>query len=55
MTEEAIKQALEKIIDGCENVKENKEIHKDAKSLAKLVTKDIRKIQALFEEKNAYN
>jgi len=31
---------IEKIIDGCNEVKKNPEIHKDAKTLASLVIKD---------------
>lgn len=31
---------IEKIIDGCSEVKKNPEIHKDAKTLATLVIKD---------------
>lgn len=31
---------LEKIIDGCNEVKKNTKIHKDAKTLATLVIKD---------------
>ena len=35
-----VKEIIEKIIDGCSEVKKNPEIHKDAKSLATLVIKD---------------
>jgi DNA-binding protein YbaB len=34
------KQIVEKIIDGCREVKKNPEIHKDVKTLATLVIKD---------------
>jgi hypothetical protein len=35
-----LRKNLEKIIEGCTNVKEDKKIHKDAKSLATEVIKD---------------
>lgn len=35
-----VKDILEKIIDGCSEVKKNPKIHKDAKDLATLVIKD---------------
>jgi hypothetical protein len=35
-----LRKNLEKIIEGCTNVKEDKTIHKDAKSLATEVIKD---------------
>ena len=35
-----VKEIIEKIIDGCNEVKKNPEIHKDAKTLATLVIKD---------------
>ena len=35
-----VKEIIEKIIDGCSEVKKNPDIHKDAKSLATLVIKD---------------
>jgi hypothetical protein len=44
---------VEKIIDGCNEVKKNPEIHKDAKTLASLVIKDcndaLDAIQKLFD------
>jgi hypothetical protein len=43
MSIEAMKQAvatIDKIIDGCNNVQEEKDIHGDAKTLAKLIKKD---------------
>lgn len=43
MSISAMKQALdaiEKIIDGCNNVQEEKDTHGDAKTLAKLIKKD---------------
>ena len=40
-------QIIENIIEGCQEVKAEEEIHKDAKDLAKLVIKDCRK--ALIE------
>jgi hypothetical protein len=33
-------QTIERIIEGCKNVKEDKDLHKDAKDLARLVIKD---------------
>jgi hypothetical protein len=33
-------QTVERIIEGCKNVKEDKDLHKDAKDLARLVIKD---------------
>ena len=33
-------EKLEKIIEGCDNVKDSEETHKDAKSLADAVRKD---------------
>ena len=35
-----MKDILEKIIDGCSEVEKEKDVHKDAKTLAKLVIKD---------------
>jgi hypothetical protein len=35
-----MRKIIEKIIDGCSEVKKNPEIHKDAKDLATLVIKD---------------
>jgi hypothetical protein len=35
-----VKDILEKIIDGCSEVEKEKDAHKDAKVLAKLVKKD---------------
>jgi uncharacterized UPF0160 family protein len=43
MSIDAMKQAvatIDKIIDGCNNVQEEKDIHGDAKTLAKLIKKD---------------
>jgi hypothetical protein len=40
-------QIIENIIEGCQGVKENENIHKDAKDLSNLVIKDCRK--ALIE------
>jgi len=37
-------EKLEKIIEGCDNVKGSEEIHKDAKSLADAVGKDCQAI-----------
>jgi hypothetical protein len=37
-------EKLEKMIEGCDNVKDSKEIHKDAKSLADAVGKDCQAI-----------
>jgi hypothetical protein len=38
--EEHMREIIEKIIDGCTEVKKNPDIHKDAKSLASFVIKD---------------
>lgn len=40
-------QIIEKIIDGCQEVRGNENIHKDAKDLSTLVIKDCKK--ALIE------
>jgi hypothetical protein len=37
-------EKLEKMIEGCDNVKDSEEIHKDAKSLADAVRKDCQAI-----------
>jgi hypothetical protein len=35
-----VKQTMEKMIEGCINVKEETDLHKDAKDLAKLIIHD---------------
>lgn len=44
-----LQKNLEKIIEGCTNVKEDKNIHKDAKSLATEVIKDCNYLLRLME------
>ena len=44
-------QTVEKIIEGCRNVKEDKGLHKDAKDLATLVIKDCNNLLQFIKEK----
>ena len=44
-----IPDILKKMIDGCDNVYHDPEIHKDAKDLAKFVIRDCRKILTMIE------
>ena len=44
-------QTVEKIIEGCENVREDKGLHKDAKDLAKLVIQDCNGLLLFIKEK----
>jgi len=43
-------QTVEKIIEGCKNVKEDKDLHKDAKDLARLVIKDCNNLLLFIKE-----
>jgi hypothetical protein len=45
-----MKEIIEKIIDGCTEVKKNPEIHKDAKDLATLVIKDCNDVLDAFQK-----
>ena len=42
-------QTMHKIIEGCANVKGEKDIHQDAKSLATEVMKDCRNVRLFLE------
>lgn len=48
-----VKDILEKIIDGCSEVKKNPKIHKDAKDLATLVIKDCNDALEKLKGKNS--
>jgi hypothetical protein len=43
-------QTVEKIIEGCSNVREDNDIHKDAKHLARLVMQDCRGLLMFIKE-----
>ena len=43
-------QTVEKIIEGCSNVREDNAIHKDAKHLARLVMQDCRGLLMFIKE-----
>ena len=43
-------QTIENMIEGCRNVKEDKELHKDAKNLARLVIKDCNTLLLFIKE-----
>lgn len=43
-------QTVEKIIEGCGNVREDKDIHKDAHHLARLVMQDCRGLLMFIKE-----
>jgi hypothetical protein len=43
-------QTVEKIIEGCSNVREDNDIHKDAKQLARLVLQDCRGLLMFIKE-----
>lgn len=45
-----MREIIEKIIDGCSEVKKNPEIHKDAKDLATLVIKDCNDALDVFQK-----
>jgi hypothetical protein len=45
-----MRKIIEKIIDGCSEVKKNPEIHKDAKDLATLVIKDCNDALDVFQK-----
>ena len=43
-------QTVEKIIEGCSNVREDNDLHKDAKHLARLVMQDCRGLLMFIKE-----
>ena len=45
-----VTQTVEKIIEGCSNVREDNDIHKDAKHLARLVMQDCRGLLMFIKE-----
>ena len=45
-------QTVEKIIEGCSNVREDKDLHKDAHHLARLVIQDCRGLLMFIKEKS---
>ena len=44
-------QTMEKMVEGCETVRNEKDIHKDAKDLARLVIKDCNNLLLFLKEK----
>ena len=44
-------QTMEKIIEGCQFVREDKDLHKDAHDLARLVLHDCKTLLLFIEEK----
>jgi hypothetical protein len=45
-----VQQTMERVIQGCQNVKEEEGLHKDAKSLAKLVIKECNTLLKFVKE-----